>query len=484
MKNLIYRVFILLLSIVTTLSSCNKSDAVAITSFDKILQGTWAFDSLYTINGQSFVFSDLEKKTELIFLEENYTISTPDKSFGHGYYLEDDQTDVLTSEDIVSFNSACSINNYNTMKLVNSDGFHYNRNYNGVSYIKNYMDEFPNIVKIFSYHRPSFGYYLGGYEEDLNKSNKEFLQSWGFGKLYFDSKYTSTSTLKNVAISDFDYFGFDWTGYSGGGSQVYWRAKIKELTSSSLKLSIICNFYGRTASTYTVLDKVEVSLKKKPTKSGTIIISPFDITKYTKNFWEKCETVSSSYLSSSSFKNGASITSGGVDNNCLSLPNASSYAEFQKLLKKNTTLSFWVKPDDVTKAKQYIATKYKNQYGPYILSLEADKFTIELNNGSGVLQKVQSTKSITKGVWNHICLSIDNNNAGVLYINGVKDSSGALNSVDYDADSKALLGTTEQAVLAGQTSNNYKGSIDEIIQFGSILTEGEVYQLYKWHLTN
>jgi hypothetical protein len=244
-------------------------------------------------------------------------------------------------------------------------------------------------------------------------------------------------------------------------------------------MSICRSYYGRTKNNLPILDKIDLSFKKTNAGSTVITIPPFDITKYSKSFWETFESLSSSYL-----KNGAIITSGGIDNKCLNLPNANSYVESQRLLKKNITLSFWVKPDDVSKTKQYIATKYKNQYGPYIMSLEGDKFTIELNNGSGVLQKVQSGKSITKGVWNHICLSIDNDNLGILYINGVKDSKGTLNSIDYDAVSKALLGTTEQALDNGQTDKNFKGSIDEIIQFSSVITEGEIYQLYKWHLTN
>lgn len=288
-----------------------------------------------------------------------------------------------------------------------------------------------------------------------------------------NSDYNNETTNDVDELNEFHYF-VDKDGLP----LIY----IDELSSNTLKIRILSSFYGRKLNGKEIPDVVELSFTKL-NSSEVITIPPFNISNYNKSFWEKCGN-SDYFWSKSALKNNASIISGGVDDDCLNLPNASSYAEFQKLLKKNTTLSFWVKPDDVTKTKQYIATKYKNQYGPYILSLETDKFTIEINNGSGVLQKVQSGKSIQKGVWNHICLSIDNDNLGILYINGVKDSKGTLNSVDYDAASKALLGTTEQAVDNGQTDKNFKGSIDEIIQFSSVITEGEVYQLYKWHLTN
>jgi len=180
------------------------------------------------------------------------------------------------------------------------------------------------------------------------------------------------------------------------------------------------------------------------------------------------------------------VGNGSDKKNSLRLTNNNSYAEstLGDLFQKNKTLSFWISPDNVTKPKQIIFSKYRNQYGPYIVSLDGDKLTIELNDGNGTLQKVQSFKTIPIDSWSHVALTVDPNNYATLYINGSKDSGGTLNNIDYDAAAASLIGATEENVLDDQFSNNFKGYIDEVMLINKVMGAGEIYQLYKWHLTN
>ena len=100
------------------------------------------------------------------------------------------------------------------------------------------------------------------------------------------------------------------------------------------------------------------------------------------------------------------------------------------------------------------------------------------------MQKVQSFKPISKEIWSQIALTIDENSYCTLYINGAKDSGGTINSVDYDAIGTPLIGCTDQDVVSGQFNKNFVGYIDEVMIIKNVISEGEIYQLYKWYITN
>lgn len=462
----IFRALLLFFISVSLFSSCKKEEEAPATPFYKLLEGHWEIQKGYSINGQAFEFSDLELRSVL--------------EFGAG-------------------TASCCHQNRGLMDSLGNNipyDVWFERKDNGIRvevpvFIKNdlgfiagYGEDEATLVERY----PLFKLLTTGFATNYiyeSGDNYPFTQSrtWNNfeGKIYsgtitnlsssdYEDPSDSFSGLKLTAydeFSEFDHFSWDLGNF-----------RVKNFNNSEMTLLLYVNYYNRILAGEVLLDVVELHLKKL-NGSSIIDVPPFDIADYSKLFWEKMEDYPAAKL-----KGGAAIVFAGIDGNCLSFPTTNAYAFGERILSTNSTLSFWVNPASVNVAKQVLFSKYKNQYGPYIISLENDKLTIEINDGFGNLVKVQSGNALKHYTWTHVCLSINANNFGTLYINGAKDSAGTLPAVDYDADAQAMMGSTEQAVIAGQTNQNLKGYLDEIILFNEVLAPGEIYQLYNWHLTN
>ncbi len=482
--------------LLVSLNSCTKESIVP-TPFWKILQGNWQIQKDYTINGQNFELSEIEEKTVLSLFEnvtdEDIEINIVRPSSAHRIGFDGKR--FFYDERFETYKIDLYLKNSNSNFLIfrNSEGVYTEYDCNRPERFSNYVSDF---MKVFTTQKQSLddiytiGYYNNVKYEYFEKYGncswgpRGVYKAWGWGSRGSITIETNIKgSANNLELSDFDFntqVNY-WARGDYSYPKVYTAFKIETISSSEIRVIYFPHYYQRTQNSEKIFDTVVFRFKKLNTSSTVIEIPPFDIKDYS-TWREEFENYPNSKL-----KNGAFVSQAeGIDNKSLRIPNYNSYAEatYGDLLQKDKTLSFWIHPDQVNKPKQVIFSKYRNRYGPYILSLEGDKFTIELNDGNGNLQKVQSSRSISKGSWTHVCLKIDSNNYGTLYINGSKDSGGTLNNVDYDAAATALIGVTEADVLSGQFTSNFKGYIDELILFNKLLGDGEIYQLYKWHLTN
>jgi len=108
---------------------------------------------------------------------------------------------------------------------------------------------------------------------------------------------------------------------------------------------------------------------------------------------------------------------------------------------------------------------------------------VAVNNGAGQLKEIQTTKSLKSGEWNHVCFSY-NSQELLICVDGKTDSRQMVNSFLNDATGNPLIGNADVLLPDQISPQGFKGYIDEIIIFEDYLSQGEVFQLFQWHLTN
>jgi hypothetical protein len=451
---------LILFTVLILFLSCNKEkeNLTGSTPFYKLWGGYWLLDSVYHLNGEKKVFDKIELTTRISIEIDKYpdfSSSNSDVRFDWNDGFEVSKKNAYT---LSWYNNKCYFKIQNDVGLFYPDATYIRPT--GLNSIL--LDLFPNhrnTNNCTSYLRISQAYIWKQWAGPIYMLTNLAVQTAG-----------NEPDLANVKVSDIDYFRIDsWLGS-------YY--KITELNTNQIKIDVLFDYYHRIINGKKILDKCSFILNRD-NNSGIITIPPFNPNSYKILRWHNCIKDGDGLT----LKGSASIQPNGIDNNCLFLNGLGSYAEFDRKPQVPTTLSFWVKPDDISRPKQVLFSKYKNKYGPFIMSLEQDKFALEINDGFGNLKKVTSTKSVNKDQWNHICLTVDTQNKAVLYINGEPDSQGTINSLNYDADAKILFGTTEEA-LKNNIDVNFRGYLDEFIFFEKDFEQGEVKQLFIWHLTN
>lgn len=500
MNNIFKTVTLLtLMGAVFFLNSCQKGEVIEPTPFWKILQGNWQIQKNYTINGQNFEMSDIEATT-ILSLFENVTDDDIEISYSgpgyhdNGYYSFDGEKFLNDDKKFDNIQAYLRLKYKKTsMMFRNREGIYTEYDCGHPELFSNFVSDFFRVfTSQDNYPNPfvMYGFDMVDFQKFEDFNNNAFgprgvYKAWGRTDLII---YTNVnSSVENFKITDLNNQTNFWADYQGQNQKLYTAFKIENVNSDEIKIIYYTHYYGRIQNSKKIYDTIVFRFKKLNTSSTVITIPPFNIDDYKKSVWEKFDSYTAAKL-----KNGSNLATdehvgNGTDvKKSLRLLNYNSYAEstLGDIFQKNKTLSFWVNPESVDKPKQNIFSKYRNQYGPYVLSLEGNRLTIELNDGNGVLQKVQAERTIPKYTWTHIVLTIDENNYGTLYVNGAKDSGGTLNNVDNDADGASLIGMTEKDLLAGQFTNNFKGYIDEVMVIDKVMGAGEIYQLYKWHLTN
>lgn len=255
------------------------------------------------------------------------------------------------------------------------------------------------------------------------------------------------------------------------------------LTDQEFHVRYLANYFNRYVNNQFVLDTVELRFSRSG--AGDIqTVQPFKINDYNKRKWIHFDGT----LECGKTGN-VSVVPGGIDSNCVYLADqVSSICTDMDL--KNTigqdnkiTLSFWLKPDGLDKSRQIFYSKYSNTYGPFVFYLKYDKIVVAVNNGAGQLKEIETTKSLKSGEWNHLCFSY-NSQELLICIDGKSDSRQRVNSFLNDANGNPQIGNAEILMPDQISPQGFKGYIDEIIIFEDYLSQGEVFQLFQWHLTN
>ena len=149
------------------------------------------------------------------------------------------------------------------------------------------------------------------------------------------------------------------------------------------------------------------------------------------------------------------------------------------------SVSAWVYPENGTK-EQLVFGFYKNNAfanGPSVWFGGTD-FSFAYYNQT--LTTVNSSSTYSINYWHHVVLTIGNDRAGVLYVNGSSAAtfSGAHNSggldmfsiaVDYDD----VDNNDGQSTGAGNPQHYFDGKIDEVAVWNDELTSAEVTAIYN-----
>jgi hypothetical protein len=187
--------------------SCNQEEVVTPTPFYKILQGSWEIDSVYFINGDRFVFDEIQRKTIMAFGEnDNYTLPRQGGNGERGFYGDNQSTEPTVPFDekngypwfgntpfsIYGNQNSCPIKFYNPQGLLVSENF---TDYYNNPYIE-YKEVYPEILKIldpndYNKYNPSD---CSGRDLILNNRGFDldyhrcFLKSWGWYNLLYIKK--------------------------------------------------------------------------------------------------------------------------------------------------------------------------------------------------------------------------------------------------------------------------------------------------------
>lgn len=137
-----------------------------------------------------------------------------------------------------------------------------------------------------------------------------------------------------------------------------------------------------------------------------------------------------------------------------------------------TTISFWVKPDELPATGEVFLLSNGGWQTRWKISMPDHGKPVFTTNATSGISDMDSGTPLTVGQWKHVVM-VHNGTQDKIFFNGVlvnsKNVSGALN------DTKYPLGIGYNAVDGG---NNFKGSLDEVEIYNRALSDSEVAALY------
>ena len=157
----------------------------------------------------------------------------------------------------------------------------------------------------------------------------------------------------------------------------------------------------------------------------------------------------------------------------LVIPNSSVF----EIRNKSVSIEFWMKTD-FTGVKEIIEWQSPSAGLQFVANSVANKIRFDIWNGSGVA--IDSATTVNDNVWHHI-VGIRNadTNKNHLWIDNTEDANSdvsATNVGDVIIDSDIWVG-------AGNGTDSWDGSIDEIRWYNRALSEPEIEKNYNHGLS-
>ncbi len=151
------------------------------------------------------------------------------------------------------------------------------------------------------------------------------------------------------------------------------------------------------------------------------------------------------------------------------------------------TISSWVKTTDLSGTQNRgIAAKYRNQTGyvnqrayEFYQNNNTDKFGFAISvDGTGVSKAVETTTTISTGIWYHVVTVFVPSESIKMYLNGVLDTTDTTSIPASINNSSAPLWIGAQYDLTN-SGLYFPGSIDEVRIYNRALSQSEIADLYQ-----
>ncbi len=145
--------------------------------------------------------------------------------------------------------------------------------------------------------------------------------------------------------------------------------------------------------------------------------------------------------------------------------------------------SFWVKPDDLSDSRVFIASGDGINATPYVyLGFGAGTGFLEfsLNTGTNNIDRTSGFEIPTNGTWYHVVITNDGSNNS-FYINGILQPSSNVTGTPglWFGDETRTDNFRIGGLNRSDNFGNYSGDIDEIALWNRSLSSAEVVQLYN-----
>jgi predicted alpha-1,6-mannanase (GH76 family) len=179
--------------------------------------------------------------------------------------------------------------------------------------------------------------------------------------------------------------------------------------------------------------------------------------------------------------NGATWSSAGYLNGCLTFNGTSSYVQITNRIDNDFSIEFWVKTTETAGTGQWysgaglVDGDYPNVANDFGTALVGNKFAFGIGNPDTT---ILSSKAINDGNW-HQCVATRQQATGMIkiYVDGVLQATGYENRNTLNASSRLWFG----AIASG--GGYFNGSLDDIKIFNRTLSDGEAIALYNSFIT-
>jgi hypothetical protein len=168
--------------------------------------------------------------------------------------------------------------------------------------------------------------------------------------------------------------------------------------------------------------------------------------------------------------NGATNTSGGINNNCYTFDGVNDYIDVSSFTAhSSSTFSMWVNPD---------AYGYRRLLDCWVSSIHYPELRFdnnaELYYGDNTKTCATSGSDISTGSWNHVCVVKTGTNLDI-YINGTSRYSGT----GFDGTERTGILNIGDDRAHSTSSKTFDGEIDELGYWNVALDSDDVTELYN-----
>lgn len=219
-----------------------------------------------------------------------------------------------------------------------------------------------------------------------------------------------------------------------------------------------------------------VSTIAKPTTDGLVGWWTFDTPNMTATLAKDTNPTATKHDGTLSGSTKPTATSGKVLN-ATSYNATSAYinvGNLGSLLAADFTVSAWVYPTAFVSTHS-IFGRYEAHPGFAIYQLTSGAYQFETSTAGGVITNQSGTKVIPLNTWGLVTATRSGSTC-TLYVNGIKDASGACSNASFNNGGSAVIGTRHSGTTAAPYL--WGGKLDDVRLYNRALSAAEVYKIY------